>query len=87
MVGVSILIVALHSFAQRRANGAENVGRSGAWRADRKLVPVPEQQTVIRHIRRLTRAGHSPRVISRRLREDGVMLSHVTVRKIIRRAA
>jgi DNA invertase Pin-like site-specific DNA recombinase len=58
-----------------------------SYDAERKLAPVPEQQAAIRRIRRLARAGHSPRVISRRLREDGVKLSHVTVRKIVRRSS
>jgi hypothetical protein len=55
--------------------------------ADRRLVPVPEQQKHIRRICGLASAGHSPRVISRRLREDEVKLSHVTVRKIVRRSS
>jgi putative DNA-invertase from lambdoid prophage Rac len=51
--------------------------------ADRKLVPVPEQQKVLRRIRKLAAEGASPRAISADLAEREVRLSHVTVRKIL----
>jgi hypothetical protein len=51
--------------------------------ADKKLEPVPEQQQVLRRIRKLAGEGLSPRKISRTLAMRGVKLSHVTIRKII----
>jgi putative DNA-invertase from lambdoid prophage Rac len=51
--------------------------------ADRKLVPVPEQQRELRRIHKLHAEGLSPYKISADLAERGVKLSHVTVRKII----
>ena len=49
----------------------------------RKLVAVPEQQAVLRRIRKLAADGLSPYRISANLATRGVKLSHVTVRKII----
>ena len=54
-----------------------------AYDADRKLVPVPEQQKELRRIRALHAKGLSPYKISADLAERGVKLSHVTVRKIL----
>jgi putative DNA-invertase from lambdoid prophage Rac len=51
--------------------------------AERKLVPVPEQQKMLRRIHKLAAEGLSPYKISADLAERGVKLSHVTVRKII----
>ena len=51
--------------------------------AERKLVPVPEQQATLRRIRKLAADGLSPRKISRTLAMGGVKLSHVTVGKIV----
>jgi DNA invertase Pin-like site-specific DNA recombinase len=55
------------------------------WRydADKRLVPVPEQQAVIKRIRRLAAKGLSPHRISADLRERGTPLSHVTIRKVL----
>jgi DNA invertase Pin-like site-specific DNA recombinase len=55
----------------------------------KQLVPVAEQQKMLRRIRKLAADGLSPYKISADLAERGVKLSHVTVRKIIagRRAA
>jgi DNA invertase Pin-like site-specific DNA recombinase len=50
---------------------------------DRQIVADPEQQQVIRRIRRLKHAGHSPRVIAAKLKVAGTPLSHVTIRKIL----
>jgi putative DNA-invertase from lambdoid prophage Rac len=55
--------------------------------ADRKLVPVPDQQRELRRIRKLAADGLSPYKISDDLAARGVKLSHVTVRKIIARHA
>ena len=51
--------------------------------AERRLVPVPEQQKAIRRIQKLAAEGLSPYKISDDLKASGVKLSHVTVRKII----
>jgi DNA invertase Pin-like site-specific DNA recombinase len=51
--------------------------------ADRKLVPVAEQQKALRRIRTLHDEGLSPYKISADLASRGVKLSHVTVRKVI----
>ena len=51
--------------------------------ADRRLVPVPDQQRALRRIKKLAANGLSPYRISAALADDGVKLSHVTVRKII----
>ena len=51
--------------------------------ADKRLEPVPEQQAVLRRIRKLAGEGLSPRKISITLAMRGVKLSHVTVGKII----
>lgn len=55
------------------------------WRYDdtKRLVPVPEQQEVLRRIHKLAADGMSPHKISAALAKDGVKLSHVTIRKII----
>jgi DNA invertase Pin-like site-specific DNA recombinase len=50
---------------------------------NRKLVPVPEQQAMLRRIHKLAAEGLSPYKISDDLAKRGVKLSHVTVRKII----
>jgi putative DNA-invertase from lambdoid prophage Rac len=49
----------------------------------KRLVPVPEQQRVLRRIRMLAAEGLSPYKISADLATRDVKLSHVTVRKII----
>jgi DNA invertase Pin-like site-specific DNA recombinase len=49
----------------------------------RKLVPVPEQQEHLRRIKRMHAKGLSPYKISADLKERGVTLSHMTVRKIL----
>jgi DNA invertase Pin-like site-specific DNA recombinase len=51
--------------------------------AERKLVPVPDQQRALRRIRTLHAEGLSPYKISDDLKARGTPLSHVTVRKII----
>ena len=51
--------------------------------ADRKLVPVAEQQKALRRIRTLHGEGLSPYKISADLASRGVKLSHVTIRKVI----
>ena len=50
---------------------------------NRKLVPVPEQQSALRRIQKLAAKGLSPYKISTDLADRGVKLSLVTVRKII----
>jgi hypothetical protein len=55
------------------------------YNAERKLVPVPAQQRVLRQIRKLAGEGLSPRGISAELAARGVQLSHMGVRKILRR--
>jgi DNA invertase Pin-like site-specific DNA recombinase len=50
---------------------------------DKRLQPVPEQQAVLRRIRKLAGEGLTPRKISRTLAMRGVKLSHVTVGKIL----
>jgi DNA invertase Pin-like site-specific DNA recombinase len=71
---------------RQKANGeySGGVARFG-WRydADKKLVPVPQQQAVIWRIRRLSAKGLSPAKIRAQLRERGEYLSHVTVRKVL----
>jgi DNA invertase Pin-like site-specific DNA recombinase len=54
-----------------------------AYDADRKLVPVPEQQKELRRISTLHAKGLSPYKISDDLAKRAVKLSHVTIRKII----
>ena len=49
----------------------------------KRLQPVPEQQAVLRRIRKLAGDGLTPRKISLTLAMNGVKLSHVTVGKII----
>jgi len=44
---------------------------------------VPEQQRALRRIKKLAADGLSPYRISAALADNGVKLSHVTVRKII----
>jgi DNA invertase Pin-like site-specific DNA recombinase len=55
------------------------------WTYDdqKRLVPDPAQQAVIKRIRRMTDRGLSPHAISMKLREEGEYLSHMTVRKIL----
>jgi hypothetical protein len=81
----------------RRAHPGDKTGAEGSWRidlggkapfgftydAERKLVPVPEQQKALRRIRQLHAEGLSPYKISADLGERGVKLSHVIVRKIV----
>ena len=52
-----------------------------AYDADRKLVPVPEQQNELRRIRTLHAKGFSPYKISDDLAKLDVKLSHVTIQK------
>jgi putative DNA-invertase from lambdoid prophage Rac len=54
-----------------------------SYDAERKLIPVPEQQRALRRIRTLHPEGLSPYKISDDLKARGTPLSHVTVRKII----
>jgi DNA invertase Pin-like site-specific DNA recombinase len=53
----------------------------------RKLVPVPEQQTALRRIRRLHAGGMASRAISADLAQRGIKVSHVTITKIVASAA
>jgi DNA invertase Pin-like site-specific DNA recombinase len=55
--------------------------------AQRRMVPVPAQQAVLRRVRRLSAKGYTPRQISADLRARGEYLSHVTIRKILSRRA
>jgi hypothetical protein len=48
---------------------------------------VPDQQKILRRIRKLADDGLSPRKISADIAERGVKLSHVTVGKILARKA
>ena len=52
-----------------------------AYDANRKLVPVPEQQCELRRIRKLPAQGLSPRKISAELGARGVRFSHMTTYK------
>jgi DNA invertase Pin-like site-specific DNA recombinase len=54
-----------------------------AYDENKRLVPDPAQQLVIKRIRRLSDRGLSPARISQKLREQGEPLSHVTVRKVL----
>ena len=54
-----------------------------SYDAEHRLVPVPEQQRALRRIKKLAADGLSPYRISAALANNGVKLSHVTVRKII----
>src|SRR4051794_29859870 len=58
------------------------------WRhdAERKLVPVPEQQQALKRIHNLHAEGLSLRAISAKLAESGVSISHVAVLKVLRAA-
>ncbi len=70
----------------QKARGEYSGGRTPfgfTYDADRKLVPVPEQQREIRRIKRLAAKGMSPRKISADLATRGVKLSHVTIAKIV----
>lgn len=51
--------------------------------AERKLVPVPDQQKALRRIRTLHDQGLSPYKIADDLKARGTPLSHVTIRKVI----
>jgi site-specific DNA recombinase len=52
--------------------------------ADRKLVPVPEQQKALRRIHKMNAEGASSRKISAELAAMGFRLSHISVQKIVR---
>jgi DNA invertase Pin-like site-specific DNA recombinase len=71
---------------QQKARGEYSGGVAPfgfAYNADKRLVPVPEQQRELRRIRKLHTEGLSPYKISADLASRGVKLSHVTIRKII----
>jgi DNA invertase Pin-like site-specific DNA recombinase len=51
--------------------------------AERRMVPIPEQQAELRRIHQLAANGLSPRQISADLGSRGVKLSHVSVRNIL----
>ncbi len=71
---------------RQKAQGVYSGGRSPfgfTYDADRKLVPVREQQREIRRIQQLAAQGMSSRKISADLARRGVKLSHVTIGKII----
>lgn len=51
-----------------------------------ELVPVPEQQTAIRKMRRMKAGGSSLRRIAEAMKEQGISVSHVAVRDILERA-
>jgi site-specific DNA recombinase len=51
----------------------------------RSLIPDPEEQRVVRRVRKLAAGGIKPRAISAALAESGVRLSHVTIRKTLLR--
>lgn len=53
------------------------------YNAERKLVPMPEQQKALRRIRTLHAQGFSPRKISADLGARGMKLSHVTINKLV----
>jgi DNA invertase Pin-like site-specific DNA recombinase len=53
------------------------------YNAGGKKVAVPEQQAVLRRIRKLAAEGLSPYKISADLAAHGTRLSHTTVRKIL----
>jgi DNA invertase Pin-like site-specific DNA recombinase len=74
---------------RQKANGEYSGGPAPfgwIYNAERKLVAVPAQQRVLRQIRKLAGEGLSPRRISAELADRGVQLSHMGVRKILRRA-
>jgi DNA invertase Pin-like site-specific DNA recombinase len=71
---------------RQKANGEFSGGVAPfGWRydANKRLMPVPEQQAVIRRVKRLWAKGYTPREISAELRKRGEYLSHVTVRKVL----
>jgi DNA invertase Pin-like site-specific DNA recombinase len=51
----------------------------------RKLVPIPEQQVHLRHVKRMHAKGMSPYKISTEMKARGMPMSHMTVRKILAR--
>ena len=53
---------------------------------DHSLVPIPEQQTAIRYIRRLRADGKSLREIAGVLAESGITLSPPTIARVIKDA-
>ena len=71
---------------QQKARGEFLGGRAPLgyrYDEDKRLVPEPEQQKILKYIHKLRAEGLSPRKISRTLAASGVKLSHVTVGKII----
>jgi DNA invertase Pin-like site-specific DNA recombinase len=79
--------------ATKRKQKSEGVYSGGkpqfgwSYDADRKLVPVPEQQKAIRLIRRLHGNGRSLRDIAARVRASGVSISHGGVVKVLKALA
>jgi hypothetical protein len=71
------------SICAARASNRVIARHSGTWSRPSQLLPVPEQQAVLKRIRKLAGEGLSPRKISADIAERGVKLSHVTVGKII----
>lgn len=71
---------------RQKSNGEYSGGPAPyRWVCDeaRKLKAVPEQQRVLRRIRKLAADVRSPRGISGDLAGRGVKLSHMEVRKIL----
>jgi len=71
---------------QQKARGEYLGGRAPfgfVYDDAKRLQPVPEQQQVLKRIRKLASEGLTPRKISLMLAMRGVKLSHVTVGKII----
>lgn len=72
--------------AERRARG-EFLGGTppfGWTYQEGRLLPVPQEQQALRHMRELAADGKSSRAISAELKRQGFRLSHVTVNKILR---
>jgi DNA invertase Pin-like site-specific DNA recombinase len=81
---ISERIKATKQRQKARGEFSGGVARFG-WRydTDKRLVPVRDQQAVIKRVKWLAAKGLSPHKISAELRERGEYLSHVTVRKVL----
>jgi putative DNA-invertase from lambdoid prophage Rac len=51
--------------------------------AERKMVPIPEQQAAIKRMRKLRATGASLRTIAETMRAEGVQISHVGVKNAL----
>jgi DNA invertase Pin-like site-specific DNA recombinase len=70
---------------QRQLGQYSGGARQFGWTvgADRQLVAVPEEQRALQRIAELHAQGLSPRKIAAHLKDCGLPVSHVTIRKIL----